>query len=145
MLKDELGRIGVEIIPDPYEWSVLLPMLSDRKFDAMVMGWGGDIVEDQYQIFHSSQVGNRGSNYVGFKNARADELLEQIRRTIDPEKSDALCHQLDRLIHEQQPYTFLFTRPTFRAVDKRFQNVKIHKLGLNYFEWYVPKENQKYK
>ncbi len=145
LLKDELAKIGVEVIPDPYEWSVLIPKLSDRQFESMVMGWGGDILEDNYQIFHSSQVVNRGANYVGFRNAQADALLEQIRRTIDPVKSDALCHQLHRLIHEQQPYTFMFSRPNFYAVDKRFQNVKIHKLGLNFLEWYVPKEKQRYK
>lgn len=144
-LKDELAKVGVEVIPDPLEWSVLLPKITDRQFEAMVMGWGGDIVEDNYQIFHSSQVGNRGSNYVGFKNAQADELLEQIRRTLNPAQRDVLCHRLHRLIYEQQPYTFLFARPIFRAVDKRFQNVNIHKLGLNYLEWYVPKEKQRYK
>jgi peptide/nickel transport system substrate-binding protein len=145
LLKDELAKVGVEFVPDPYEWSVLIPKLSDRQFEAMVMGWGGDIVEDHYQIFHSSQVGNRGSNYVGFRNTEADALMEQIRVTIDPAESDALCHHLHRIIHEQQPYTFLFTRPTFRAVDKRFENVNIHKQGLNYLEWYVPKEKQRYK
>jgi hypothetical protein len=39
----------------------------------------------------------------------------------------------------------LFVLPTYRAVDKRFENVNIHKLGLNYLEWYVPKEKQGYK
>ena len=145
LLKDELARVGVDVIPDPYEWSVLLPRITDRRFEAMVMGWGGDIVEDNYQILHSSQVGNRGMNYVGFRNAEADALLEQIRRTIDPVQQDTLCHRLHRILHEQQPCTFLFVRPTYRAVDKRFENVNIHKLGLNYLEWYVPKEKQRYK
>ena len=145
LLKDELAKVGIELIPDPYEWSVLLPRIADRKFEAMVMGWGGDIIEDNYQIFHSSQAGNRGSNYVGFRNAEVDALLEQVRRTINPAEQNVLCHRIHRIIHEQQPYTFLFARPIFRAVDKRFENVKIHKLGLNYLEWYVPKEKQRYK
>ncbi len=145
LLKDKLAKIGVEVIPDPYEWSVLLPKLSDRQFEAMVMGWGGDIVEDYYQLFHSSQIGNRGSNYVGFRNDEADALLEHIRRTIDTDDRDFLCHRLHRILHEQQPYTFLFARPTFRPVDKRYENVNIHKLGLNYLEWYVPKDEQRYK
>jgi peptide/nickel transport system substrate-binding protein len=111
----------------------------------MVMGWGGDIVEDDYPIFHSSQIGKGGYNYVGFRNSEADALLEQIRRTIDVGQQDVLCRRLHRILHEQQPYTFLLARPTFRLVDKRFENVKIHKMGLNYFEWYVPKEKQRYK
>ncbi|MBN2018650.1 MAG: hypothetical protein JW749_00310 [Sedimentisphaerales bacterium] len=145
LLKDELGKVGVELVSDPYEWSVLLPKISDRKFEAMVMGWGGDIIEDNYQILHSSQAENRGANYTGFRNPEADALLEQVRRTIDPAERDILCHRIHRIIHEQQPFTFLFARPIFRAVDKRFENVKIHKLGLNYLEWYVPKEKQLYK
>jgi peptide/nickel transport system substrate-binding protein len=84
-------------------------------------------------------------NYVGFRNAQADALLEQIRGAIDQAQRDILCHRLHRIIHDQQPCTFLFVRPTYRAVDKRFQNVNIHKLGLNYLEWYVPKEKQRYK
>jgi peptide/nickel transport system substrate-binding protein len=145
LLKDEFAKIGVELVPDPYEWSVLLPKLSDRQFESMVVGWGGDIVEDDYPLFHSSQIGKGGYNYVGFRNAEADTLLEQIRRTIDTGQQDVLCHRLHRILHDQQPYTFLFARPNLYAVDKRFENVKIHNLGLNFLEWYVPKEKQRYK
>jgi len=145
LLKDEAARVGIEVIADPYEWSVLIRRLSDRKFEAVVMGWGGDVQEDFYQIFHSSQIGNRGSNYVGFNNPQADALLEQIRRTIDEAKRNKLCHQLHRILHKEQPYTFLFTRPTFRLLDKRFKNVIIHKLGPKYWQWYVPKNEQRYK
>jgi peptide/nickel transport system substrate-binding protein len=145
LLKDDAAKIGIEVIPDPYEWSVLIPRLNDRKFDAMIMGWGGDILEDPYQIFHSSQIGNRGSNYVGFNNAKADELIERARRTIDDQTRYKLYHQLHSLLHDEQPYTFVFIRPTFRFVDRRFKNVNIHRLGLKYWEWYVPKEQQRYK
>ncbi len=118
--------------------------VTEGKFEAMVMGWGGDILEDNYPIFHSSQIGNRGFNYVGFRNSEADSLLEEIRRTIDAEKRVKLCHRLCRILHEEQPYTFLFTRPTFRLADRRFKNVKIYNLGPKYWEWYVPKEQHRY-
>jgi peptide/nickel transport system substrate-binding protein len=65
LLKDEAAKLGIEVIPDPYEWSVLVPRLSDRKFEATVRGWGGDVLEDFYQIFHSSQIGNRGASMSG--------------------------------------------------------------------------------
>ncbi len=132
-------------MPEPYEWSVLLPKLSDRKFQSMVMGWGGDILEDPYQIFHSSQIGNRACNYVGFRNTEADLLMQRVRATLDEKDRTEIFHRLHEIFHEQQPYTFLFTRPTFRLVDRRFKNVNIHKLGLKYLQWYVPKEQQRYK
>ena len=127
------------------EWSVIMTRIVDRDFEAMVMGWGGDILEDPYQLWHSSQIGNRGANYVGFSNAEADALIEQGRRTLDADKRNALYHRIHRILHEEQPYTFLFSRPVMRPVDKRFKNVKIHKLGPKYWQWYVPKEQQRYK
>ena len=145
LLKDAAAKVGIEVIPEPYEWSVVISRITDREFEAMVMGWGGDILEDPYQLWHSSQIGNRGSNYVGFRNKQADAIIEQARRTIDDSRRNKLYHQLHRILHEEQPYTFLFTRPTFRLVDKRFQNVNIYKLGPKYWQWYVPKENQRYK
>jgi len=145
LLKDAAARVGIDLIPDPYEWSVLIERLNDRKFDAAVMGWGGDILEDPYQLWHSSQIGNHGSNYVGFDSPRADELIEQARRSLDNTERNKLYHRLHLILHEQQPYTFLFTRPTFRLLDKRFKNVIIHPLGLNYLQWYVPKAEQRYK
>ncbi len=145
LLKDEASKIGIDVVPDPYEWSVLLTKLTDRQFEAMVMGWGGDVIDDPYQIFHSSQIGNRASNYVGFNNPEADKLIEEARMTIDETQRNKLFHKVQSIIHEEQPYTFLFERPEMRLLDKRFENVKMHAMGLNWLEWYVPKDLQKYK
>jgi len=143
-LKNQASRIGIEVIPSPLEWSVLISRITNREFESMVMGWGGDILEDPYQLWHSSQIGNRGSNYVGFNNPVADSLIEEGRRTLDEQKRNRLYHKLHRILHREQPYTFLFARPTFRLVDKRFENIKIYRLGPKYWQWYVPKEKQRY-
>ena len=145
ILKDSAAKVGIEVTPDPVEWSVLITRLPEHKFEAVIMGWGGDIVEDYYQIFHSSQIENRGANYVCFRNTEADNLLEEIRRTIDDEKRIKLSRQLHNLLHYEQPYTFVFSRPTYRIVSPRFENVIVHKLGLKEEEWFVPKDKQKYK
>ncbi len=145
LLKDEAAKVGIEVVPDPYEWSVVISRITDRKFEAMIIGWGGDILEDFYQIFHSSQIGRGGANYVGFRNEQADAIMEEFRRTLDEDRRNELCHKLHRILHEEQPYTLLFTRPFFRPVDKRFKNVKIYKLGPKYWQWYVPKQEQRYK
>jgi peptide/nickel transport system substrate-binding protein len=145
VLKDSAAKVGIDIIPDPMEWSILITRLADRKFESMIMGWGGAIIDDYYQVFHSSQIDNRGSNYVGFKNAEADKLLEEIRQTLDEEKRIELSRKVHSLLHYEQPYTFLFSRPTYRIVSPRFENVIVHKLGLKEEEWFVPKGNQKYK
>jgi peptide/nickel transport system substrate-binding protein len=145
VIKDDAAKIGVVIDLDPYEWSVYLQRLHDRKFEAAFGAWGGVIEEDPYQLFHSSQITGGGSNYVGFRNAAADKLIEEARRTLDESKRNQLYHKFCAILHEEQPYTFMFTRPQLRFLAKRFQDVKIHKIGIDDLEWYVPKELQRYK
>jgi len=144
-VKDEAAMVGIEVIPDPYEWSVFLERLMERQFEAEVSGWGGVVEEDPYQLWHSSQVGGRASNRVGFRNAEADAIIEEARKTLDESTRNKLYHRLHEIIHQEQPYTFLYARPELRFLDRRFENVKIHKLGLDWLEWYVPKEQQRYK
>jgi peptide/nickel transport system substrate-binding protein len=145
LVKDDAARAGVEVIAEPLEWSIVAGKLGERDFEAVLMGWTGGIVEDFYRIFHSSQIAGRGSNYVGFRNSEADALMEEIRVTLEEGQMTRLCRRLHQILHEQQPYTFLFTRPALRLVDRRFKNANVHRLGLNYLEWYVPRDEQRYK
>jgi len=144
LVKDAAARLGIEVIPDPYEWSIFSQRVKDRKFDAVSMAWGGGVESDPYQIWHSSQSTN-GSNYIGFNVPEADAIIEEARGTLDKDKRDVLYHKFHSIIHEEQPYTFIYTRPEQRFLDKRFENVIIHKLGIDEHEWHVPRNLQKYK
>ena len=145
LIKDSMAKAGIEMIIDPYEWSVFEERLNQRNFDAIMLGWGGVVQSDPYQIWHSSQIAGRGSNRIGFANDEADTLIEEARRTMDVEKRNKLYHKFHEILHFEQPYTFFRARPAIRFLDKRFENVKIHKIGLDIHEWYVPKEKQRYK
>ncbi len=145
LVKDSAAQIGIEVEADPYEWSVFTDKLRDRQFQAVNLAWGGSIETDPYQIWHSSQAKDHGSNYVGFENSEADALIEEARRTLDEEDRNKLYHRFHQILHEEQPYTFIYSRPSQRFLDRRFENVIIHKLGLDYHEWYVPLEQQKYQ
>lgn len=144
LVKDSAAKVGIDVIVDPIEWSILMGKINDREFEAVSLGWGGDILQDPYQLWHSSQIGNRGANYAGFRDGEADALIEEARRTLDEDERVVLYHKLNRILHREQPYTFVYTRPTFRIVDKRFKNVEVYPLGLNYFEWFVPINEQRY-
>ena len=144
LIKDQLEQVGIIMELDPYEWSVFTDKLNERKFQATTLGWSGDIEDDPYQIWHSSQIEN-GSNYIGFNMPEADKLIDEARATIDPEKRNELFHKFQAILYETQPYTFMFTGPSLVFIDKRIEGVKMHKLGLNFKEWYVPKDKQRYK
>ncbi len=145
LVKDSASKAGIDVVLEPYEWSIFSERVNDRKFDAVNMAWLGGLESDPYHIWHSSQIGNRGANYVGFNNAQADRIIEKARRTLDRNKRNELYHHFHQILHEEQPYTFIYTRPEQRFLDRRFKNVKIYKLGIDEFEWYVPRDEQRYK
>jgi peptide/nickel transport system substrate-binding protein len=148
LLKDLYARAGVRMIPSPQEWPVMLDSVHKKDFEAIALGWTSGIETDLYQIFHSSQMLNNGDNSVNYKNAELDKLIEVARRSVDESKRMPLWQKAERILYEDQPYTFLMRRKNLLFVDKRVANVQMTKLGLNLgslpLENYVPLAQQKY-
>jgi len=143
VFKEELERAGIRMIIRPLEWATFIQNLTARKFDAVTLSWAIPVDQDPYQVWHSSQV-DKGSNYPGFKNEEVDRLLEQARTEFDREARNKLYKRWHAILHEEQPYTFLFHRKVLVAVDKRFANVRVHPMGLDQREWWAPKPLQRY-
>lgn len=141
--KEELQKVGIKMNIRMTEWAVFTTRLSERRFDAVILGWSMGVETDPYQIWSSTQI-DHGSNFVGFSNERADELLEQARKEFDRDIRIELYREFAHIVHREQPYTFLFCRESTIAVHKRFRNVNIYPLGIDFLEWYVPTELQKY-
>ena len=95
-----------------------------------MLGWSWTAVQqDPYQIWHSSQGGERGSNYIGYKNSEADKLMETAREELDEKKRNEMFHKLHEIIYNDQPYTFLYNGESLLLVHRRFKNVEIYKMG----------------
>ncbi len=141
--QEELKRAGIKLNLNPLEWVTFQERVQKRAFDACMLVWLTDAASDQYQLWHSSQA-EAGSNYPGFKNAEVDKLLEDARLEFDEARRNAFYHRMHEVLHDEQPYTFLFSRPGLIALDKRFHGVKIHTSGIDPLEWWVPKAQQRY-
>jgi peptide/nickel transport system substrate-binding protein len=148
LLKDLYAKAGVRLIPFPQEWPVMLENLDKKDFDAITLGWTSGIETDIYQMFHSSQIKDNGDNRISYANPKLDKLIEEARRTVDENKRMPLWRQAERILYEDQPYTFLMRRKNLLFVDKRIHNLQMTKLGLNMgslpLETYVPLGLQKY-
>ena len=113
-------KIGVKCNTQYFEWAVFLKdFVNTGEFDAVVLGWSMGIDPDLYQIWHSSQAGPQQLNFVGYKSPRADDLIVRIRQEYDRERQRDFTHQLHRLIHEDQPYTFLYAPLGTLVLDKK--------------------------
>ena len=139
MIKTAMGQAGIEVKTNPMDWPAMQQKLDDRTFDAIMLGWGGSISSDLYQMFHSDQIEGGGNNYVGHDNEELDKAIERARTTVDPEKCTKLWREVHAMLHKQQPYTFMFNRKSVIYMNKRLKNVEITAIGPNFaWEYYVP-------
>jgi len=66
LVKDSASQAGIEVNPDPLEWSIFIQKMNQRQITAGMSGWGGTIESDPYQLFHSSQVPKMCAIYHNF-------------------------------------------------------------------------------
>jgi peptide/nickel transport system substrate-binding protein len=146
-LQNELQDVGIDCQVRELDWSIFLQRVRGKDFDAVVLGWSGGVVfpPDGYQIWHSSQAEKNGSNYISFKNEEVDRILEEYRREFDLDKRIALYRRFQEVLHEEQPYTFLWTQRVARAYSRRFAGVNWYPAGTDLQEWWVDAENQMYR
>lgn len=145
-LQDELKKHGISVSVRQLDWTIFLDDVKNHKFDAMVLGWAMSVRDpDSFQVWHSSQAENKGSNMISFKNARVDKILEDYRREFDPKIRIEMYREFQRILHDEQPYTFLFMGKRISAVHRRFRGVEVLPIGgLRSLEWWVPRSSQKY-
>ncbi len=144
-IKDTMRRGGVLCETEGVEWSVLLDRIRNKQVEAQLSGWGGSVEGDLYQIFHSSGIAGQGDNRVSYASSELDQVIEKARTTVDEAERNRLWKRSHQILHEDQPYTFLFYDDNLLFVDKRFENINTTKLGLNASrEWFVPADKQKW-
>ncbi len=131
IFKEDLAKAGIDMKIVPLEWPVYVDKLEKRQFEVCSLGWSLPYESDPYQVWHSSQAAGNGSNHIGFINPQADKLIEAVRKTSDPEKRIELCRKLHRLMHEEQPYTFLLVPESLNVYSGKLQNIQVFPLGTN--------------
>ena len=140
IFKNDLLKIGVKMTLDPVDWAILTQKIQAKSFQAITLGWGTSPDVDFYQLWHSSQADvPNGSNYVGFRNAEADKIIEAMDLEFDTKKRIELSKQFHRIVYDEQPYTFMFQSKQPYFYVKELKNVSTVKVRP-YFDprgWYL--------
>jgi peptide/nickel transport system substrate-binding protein len=145
---ESLKQLGIQADLQDFEWSVFLDKQKKHQFDAGYGAWQLSVTpEDPFQIWHSTQSQNEGSNSISYNNPESDKLLEENRVTFDENKRVELMKKWQQLIYDDQPYTFLWTQTSRYIYSDRFKNTRWYaypsSAALN--EWWAPKNMQRYQ
>ena len=140
MYKEDASKVGVNMEIKLVEWNSFLKLVDEGKFDAVAMGWGGGAVDlDPKQIWHSSSAVQGGSNFVYYKNAKVDKLIDEARQIMDKKARIPKMQEIYEIIAGDAPYLFLFNdKNILYGHTNRMKKLKDsykYAVGTNY--WWV--------
>jgi peptide/nickel transport system substrate-binding protein len=123
-VQEQLGRIGVRVEVRPLEMRTFVQANLAGHFDAYVGGWSvsGRILKE---LFGSASRPPRGSNVVAYASPEVDRLLDRLDEARTWHDALPVLHAIERRIHEDQPYTFLYETRRLAAVGPRLRGVTI--------------------
>jgi microcin C transport system substrate-binding protein len=109
LYQEDLNRAGVAMAVRDIDMKSLLKAIAADKFEAVSLGWGrGQVDIDPKQIWHSESVKSGGSNFIGYKNTKVDQLIEKGRYTINKAQRVKIYQEVYKLIAQDVPYLFMF-------------------------------------
>lgn len=86
----------------------------DEEFETLLVSQEVPPDPDQYNLWHSTQI----TNISGYKSPKIDKLLEDGRKTLDPQKRKDIYYDFQRSLVEDTPAIFLF-HPTLYTISRK--------------------------
>lgn len=148
LIQEDLKKIGVKCNLEQREGVTFFDMLSKKDYEAALAGWSAGLFPDPSDVWGSAtETEKRIFNFTGYSNAEVDALIKRGLRTADIAEEASCWKQLQKLIYEDQPYTFLYWKTSTVPLHKRFQDYKPNVLSVMHGieNVWVPKGEHKSK
>ena len=101
-----------------------------RAYEVLVFGevFGHD--PDPFAFWHTSQLKDPGLNIALFSNRAVDLLLEEARRTADPDTRERKYREFQRVVASDLGAIFLYQPVNYYAIRQQFSGVNLGALAL---------------
>lgn len=127
IIQNNLAQVGIDMEVTPLEssamWDKFAYATPESDFNAaigsFVWSWSAD--DFTYSEFHSDAA----FNYAWYSNEEADELMAQARHTARREERAELYSEVQSVITDDVPMSFLVFEDLIWAWDNRVQNVTL--------------------
>ncbi len=143
IVQSNLAEVGIDVQPRLTEWNTLIDRLKRKEFEAAVSGWSVDFKFDPTEVMSCGAIEAK-YNYPSFCNPKADSLMQLALTTLDREEARPLWDEYQRIIHEEQPYTFLYYLEERVGVNGRLEGIEADARGhlISVADWWIPESEQ---
>jgi peptide/nickel transport system substrate-binding protein len=137
MIQEMLRRIGVKANPVALEWTAFLEKVKGGDFDAQINSWRVGTKADLAPIWACAS--RTGYNRVNYCNPLVDSLNAEATAMLDFERAKPLFFRAQRIIYEEQPYTFLNIVRARNVVNRRVTVVNPDAISMYHYlqDWWA--------
>lgn len=124
-IQSQLAAVGVELEIRTVELGALRRQVAGGDYDAYLGGWNFSGKIELTALFHSTRRFPDGFNLVGLASPEVDEILDRLDTAADAASYRDAAVALQRVIHDLQPYTFLFEKERVAGWRQRLRGVEL--------------------
>jgi peptide/nickel transport system substrate-binding protein len=111
----------VELVIDAKEFNAVREDFGRLDFDVYSGAWSQDpLPQDPKQLWSTEAAVPGAGNRMGFGDAASDQLIDEIRTTLDADLRDRLMLKLQEMLYDAQPGIFLFAPQERIAISNKF-------------------------
>lgn len=138
VIKNNLKQVGINIKIESQEMSTFVGGLNGRKYNAWMAGWFVPVPVDLKPYWYSDPK-EAPLNFAGYSDSDVDKILNEIESQSSESVKDKLFIEFQRIIHKDEPVTFLYWVDKIVAYSSRLDNLNINPLGVvkNPWNWKV--------
>ena len=126
-----LKDVGINVTVETVDLGVWIEEWRAFRAPVTLNAWGGFMDPDllYYRHFHSAP---KGADFRRWKNAKADDLLDKGRGTVDPAKRKPYYDELQKLIAEDPIMVPLYSADLLNVMQKSVKGYVQHPSGWYY-------------
>jgi peptide/nickel transport system substrate-binding protein len=140
MVRAELARIGVRILPRPVDGATLIGDITsaERNFDGAFLVFETDLELNLSDAFHSKGLGGP-MNSSSYSNPALDRAFDRAYAARTVQAARPQWNTVQRILRDDQPWTFLWYAPELLAVNERVRGLQVDIRGIfvNLPAWWI--------
>ncbi|WP_342372043.1 ABC transporter family substrate-binding protein [Propioniciclava soli] len=138
LISEAAGQAGFTVVDvSSVDWGQLLSQ--NDQYDASLFGWQSTAVG--VSQVPPNFLSDGQNNYGGFNSTRADELLNELNVTTDPDRQNEIVREVEKILVDEAFGITIFQFPEITGISNQVTGVSSIPLAPTYFwnfwEWEV--------
>ena len=134
IVQQNLRDIGIECRLKFDESLIFNKNQNEFRYDAALSGMAAETLPFQLIIW-GSDFAHRPFNSSAFQNKELDTIITDLSRPLPKERSLVLWKSYQKILHDEQPRSFLYYYDELEGVNSRIKNTNINLIATLYNAW----------